>query len=150
MTSTHPAALRDQLVDALHPSTAVRPITERAVARLADDVDDPDLLEAIVTAAVNPEGIGTHELARRAGCSERQVRYWTEEGFIAARPREQRGQGYPIAYDPGVVTKTRMMGALVRLFGMGPREASTTADRLIADGKIVVRGFTITRNRFDR
>lgn len=142
--------LADDLIDTLHPSAPVRPLTAATIYRFAAEVDDPDLLENVVSAAANPDGIGTHELSQRSQCSERQIRYWTEQGYLATLPRHRRSSGIPVLYPPETVAKARIMGSLVSIFGMDPAPAARTAEQLIANGRATVKGFTITRSRFDR
>lgn len=141
MPTTQPG---DRLVAALNPRTPeVTEAVKVHIARLASEISEVDL-DAITDAVEAPEGIGTHDLAARAGISTRQVDYWTTKGWLYSTSSGQ-GSGHNRHYPADAVVKARVMGALVRLFTMDPGNASKVADEIVEAGAAVVGGYTITK-----
>jgi hypothetical protein len=143
---SEPTTLTDRLVVALNPSPEVRAIAARRAVEFAAELGDVNLLERVVLAVESPGAIGTAELAERAGASLRQIRWWTEAGYLPAMPREHTGHGHPITYPASTIVKARLMATLVRLFGMALPAANIVANELITTGRAQAGTFTLTRD----
>jgi hypothetical protein len=115
------------------------------IARLAAEVSDVDVLDQLADAVEAPEGTAGPDLAQRAGVTYRQVDYWTRLGLLTPEDRPAEGSGHVRTYGADQIVKARIMGALVKLFGMAPRAASEVAEEILAHGSAKVGGFTITK-----
>lgn len=134
----------DRLTTALrprHPET--RTLVEAAAGRLATQLDG-EVFDQIVEAVEHPAGVGTVEVARLAGISQRQIDEWTRHGWLSAEA-DGIGHGYPRRYLPDQLLKARLMGQMVKLWGMTPVTAAQAAEQLAVSGRARVPGFELVR-----
>lgn len=141
------AGLADRLVVALDVSPATRELVSRRIVAFARELADDEQLGEVLTSAEHSEDpIGSADLALRAGVTYRQISYWTAEGYLASDvAADETGSGRPHTYPRASVVKARIMGSLVRLFAIPPSRASELADQIVADGRVELGSFTLTR-----
>lgn len=140
------AGLADRLVVALDVTPATRELVSRRIVAFARELaDDATLGEVLMAAEHTDDPIGSADLALRAGVTYRQITYWTAEGYLVTAAGDQTGSGRPHLYPRQAVVKARIMGSLVRLFAIPPSRASELADQIVADGRVELGSFTLTR-----
>jgi hypothetical protein len=147
----HPAVTtaEDRIVTALEPHAAARLVRDQ-IDTLANAVADTELMCQVADAMEGITHLSTEDTATRAEITARQLRYWTQQGWLVPDPRIGQGPGHPCTYPLNQVLKAKVMGSLVNVLKLDPAVASEAAPQIVELGSAHVGPYVVTKRGLGR